>query len=228
MFSFKVLNTQNKKYYIPITVFSILLLFTFNLSIFFILLNYVALFSFYTRKKKSAFTAFLVFLGVLVLCLPTVPFILNAINVPDYLKNYSIPFNINHVIMYFINSFSPKLSVGSFFDFSNIGFWLFVLIPSLIGFVFAIKGAFLNRVVSLYCASLFVSVFLSMLILCICENKVFLSKYLITVYPMLMALASGGISSLKDKTPRVIVPTIYATFTLFYIVVRNFFPTNLF
>ncbi|MBE7705747.1 MAG: hypothetical protein E7Z91_00670 [Cyanobacteria bacterium SIG30] len=228
LFAFKILNTQNKKYFIPLSIFSIMLFFTFNLSVFFIIFSFLAIISFYAKKKKTLSSNITTFFGILLLFSPIIPFVLNVVNTPDYLNQYALSFNFEHIIIYLTNMFSPKLSLTNIFEFSNVGFWIFVIIPSIIGFTLAVIGT-ANKKTTSYCViTLFISTFLSMLIMCICAKEALLSKYLITVYPILIVAFANGIPSLKSKTLKIILPTIFATITLFYIIANNLISTKLF
>ena len=75
--------------------------------------------SFPRQKKKDIFAHILSFVGFILIISPVIPFVLNVINVPDYLMQYSLPFNYEHVIVYLTNMFSPKLTLNTSFDFSS-------------------------------------------------------------------------------------------------------------
>lgn len=228
LYSLKVINTQNKKYLVPIFVSDILLILTFNLGVFFVIFNILAIMSFYAKKRKNFEAYFITFFGLFLLISPLIPFVLNIIDVPDYIAQYSLPFHSKDILVYLTNMFSPKLSLGEYLDFSNLGFWIFVILTSVLGLFLSIKGVLHKRNSCYFMISLFISTFLSMLIICICLNKTLLSEYLITIYPILIVTFANGTPSLKSKTLKIVPVTIFATITIFYIIAKHFISANLF
>ncbi len=228
LYSVKIINTQNKKYFIPILIFDVVLILTFNLSIFFVVFNLLAIASFYAKKRKTFEACAATFTGLIFLLSPIVPFILRAVNAPDYIAQYSLPFDFSHVFIYLTNMYSPKLNGIDEFELTNFGFWVFVIATSVIGIFLSVKGLLYKRNTTYWAITLFISTFLSMLITCICAKEVLLSKYLITIYPILIVTTANGVPSLKSKTLKIVLPTIFATITIFYIIVNNLVSTNLF
>jgi 4-amino-4-deoxy-L-arabinose transferase-like glycosyltransferase len=230
LFSLRFLNNKNRVDLILLAVSSVLLIFTYNLSVFFVIFNLITVFILSVKKKKSFPMLILCVLGLIILILPALPFALKMFQIPDFLNNFVLSLNGAQVGAYFTNIFSPKLDMEGILNIKNFGAVVFVTIPSLICISLVLINLFYQKQKSntYYILGVSLSTFFSMLILCVLSNAAFMSKYLITLFPLFAVCANAGVFNLKSKALRIIFITLYATMTIFYIVSINLSNVELF
>lgn len=236
-YSLKVFNNPSNKNCWLLTLFSLLLIFEHTIGFVFVLFNVCALIAFMQRKKKEN-NLFNNILAIVVLSLPLVPFLFNLFAHPRYFSQWWAPFSWSKLLFYFTDLFSPVLknisnAPPSFLEqiFNNaalnIGFIIFALVPSVICLALAIKAFQNGRRVNWYMLTVFAATFLTVLAASLFGKIIFLTKYLIELYPILILLVAVGWSTMKLRGLKISLATIFAVLTLFYIVVSYTSPVRL-
>lgn len=231
--SLKLYNEQKKINYLYLGISSLLLMLTHTIGFVFVFFNSVALFVFkiVKGKKKDMMRYLWTFLGVLVLILPSVPFLLEIMGKRQYLSQWWTPFTPSKVCFFFTDLLSPVvLNITDAPDFKtllmsagvvNIAFILFALIPSIICILCILKNFKKPKRGHFYLLGVFLCVFLTSLIAALTGKLVFLTKYSIEVYPVLILLIASGLSSFKSKGVRIALSTVFVVLSLFYTCVSN-------
>ena len=236
-YSLRVFNNPSNKNCWMLTLFSLLLIFEHTIGFVFVLFNVCALIAFMQRKKKEN-NLFNNILAIVILSLPLVPFLFNLFAHPRYFSQWWAPFSWSKLLFYFTDLFSPVLknisnAPPSFLNeiFSNaalnFGFIVFALVPTVICIAFIIKAFENGRRVNYYLLTLFVATFLTVLVAALFGKIIFLTKYLIELYPILILLVAVGWSTMKLKGLKISLATIFSVLTLFYIVVSYTSPVRL-
>ena len=236
-YSLKVFNNPSNKNCWMLTLFSLLLIFEHTIGFVFVLFNVCALIAFMQRKKKEN-NLFNNILAIVILSLPLAPFLFNLFAHPRYFSQWWAPFSWSKLLFYFTDLFSPVLknisnAPPSFLNeiFSNaalnFGFIVFALVPTVICIAFIIKAFENGRRVNYYLLTLFVATFLTVLVAALFGKIIFLTKYLIELYPILILLVAVGWSTMKLKGLKISLATIFSVLTLFYIVVSYTSPVRL-
>ncbi len=236
-YSLKVFNNPSNKNCWMLTLFSLLLIFEHTIGFVFVLFNVCSLIAFMQRKKKEN-NLFNNILAIVILSLPLVPFLFNLFAHPRYFSQWWAPFSWSKLLFYFTDLFSPVLknisnAPPSFLNeiFSNaalnFGFIIFALVPTVICIAFIIKAFENGRRVNYYLLTLFAATFLTVLVAALFGKIIFLTKYLIELYPILILLVAIGWSTMKLKGLKISLATIFSVLTLFYIVVSYASPVRL-
>ncbi len=233
LFSIKMYEAPSKKNATWLSIFSVLLILEHTIGFVFVLFNIFALIAFRQKKKKED-DSYKKILAGLVLCVPIVPFILKIFVHPTYFSQWWAPFNWSKIFFYFTDLFSPVLknltnSPKSFYNQiisptgeMNIGFILFAIIPAGIALFLIVKAIFLeSKRINKYLLVLFSTTFLTILIASIAGKIIFLTKYLTELYPILILLAAVGLNYISNKNTRVVLLTVYAFMSLFFIIVSH-------
>ena len=236
-YSLKVFNNPSNKNCWMLTLFSLLLIFEHTIGFVFVLFNVCALIAFMQRKKKEN-NLFNNILAIVILSLPLVPFLFNLFAHPRYFSQWWAPFSWSKLLFYFTDLFSPVLKnisnappnfLNEIFSNAalNFGFIVFALVPTVICIAFIIKAFENGRRVNYYLLTLFVATFLTVLVAALFGKIIFLTKYLIELYPILILLVAVGWSTMKLKGLKISLATIFSVLTLFYIVVSYTSPVRL-
>ncbi len=236
-YSLKVFNNPSNKNCWLLSLFSLLLIFEHTIGFVFVVFDVCALLVFMQRKKKEN-NLFNNILAIIILSLPLVPFLFNLFAHPRYFSQWWAPFSWSKLLFYFTDLFSPVLKnitnappsfLNQIFDNAgaNLGFIIFALIPSFICIGLVIKAFDNGRRVNWYLLSVFCAVYLTVLIASLFGKIIFLTKYLIELYPILILLVAVGWAGMKLRGLKIALATIFAVLTLFYIVASNASPVKL-
>ena len=236
-YSLKVFNNPSKKNCWFLTLFSVLLIFEHTIGFVFVAFNICALIAFMQRKKKENNLANNIF-AIIILSLPLVPFLYGLFAHPKYFSQWWAPFSWSKLLFYFTDLFSPVLKnisnappsfFAQIFDnvSVNIGFIIFALVPSFICLAMVVKAFQNGRRVNLYLLTVFAATFLTVLLAALFGKLIFLTKYLIELYPILILLVAIGWSSMQLKALKISLATVFAVITLFYIIVSYTSPVRL-
>ncbi|MBQ4646026.1 MAG: glycosyltransferase family 39 protein [Candidatus Gastranaerophilales bacterium] len=231
LYSIKMYEYPCKKHAWWLVFWSVLLVLTHTIGFVFVLFNIFGLMAFRPRKKKDT-DLFIPIVAGLVLCVPLIPFMFRIFAHPTYFSQWWAPFSWSKIFFYFTDLFSPVLrnitnSPSSFYkqiicnDVINIGFILFALVPALIALIMIIRSNIDARRINRYFLAVFIATFLTILITSIAGKIVFLTKYLIELYPILILMAAIGWAQLNSRNSKIMLATIYVFMTLFYIVVSH-------
>ncbi len=236
-YSLKVFNNPSNKNCWFLTLFSLLLIFEHTIGFVFVAFNICALIAFMQRKKKENSFANNI-IAIIILSLPLVPFLYGLFAHPKYFSQWWAPFSWSKLLFYFTDLFSPVLKnisnappsfLSQIFDNASvhIGFIIFALVPSFICLGLAIKAFQNGRRVNFYLLTVFCTTFLTVVIAALFGKLIFLTKYLIELYPILILLVAVGWSTMQLKPLKICLATIFAVITLFYIVVSYTSPVRL-
>ena len=134
-------------------------------------------------------------------------------------------FSISRIGYLFTDYFSPVLTnltnCPEFFR-HDILFIICAIIPSLIAIVLIIKSLIKNKTnIGLFSIALLTTVVLAAA--AILGKLVFITKYSIEIYPILIYLACSGLSDIENKKLRNIIIILYSTISLGYLI---FHPTS--
>ena len=234
LYSIKMYENPSKKNGWLLILFSVLLILEHTIGFVYVVFNIFGLLAFRQKKKKKkdGDDFFIPIVAGLILCLPIIPFLFRIFAHPTYFSQWWAPFSWSKICFYFTDLFSPVLknitnSPVSFYNqiinnnTINIGFTVFALIPALICFVLIIKSNIDSKKINKYLLSVFVAVFLTVLIASIAGKIIFLTKYLTELYPILILMTAIGWAQLNSQSNRVITATVYVFLTLFFIVVSH-------
>lgn len=236
-YSLKVFNNPSNKNCWLLTLFSLLLIFEHTIGFVFVLFNICALIAFMQRKKKEN-NLFNNVVAIILLSLPLVPFLYGLFAHPKYFSQWWAPFSWSKLFFYFTDLFSPVLKnisnappsfLKQIFDNAslNIGFIIFAIVPTVICIGLLIKAFQNGRRVNYYLLCVFCATFLTVLIAALFGKIIFLTKYLIELYPILILLVAVGWSTMQLKGFKICLATIFSVLTLFYIIVSYTSPVRL-
>ena len=236
-YSLKVFNNPSNKNRWLLSLFSLLLIFEHTIGFVFVIFNTCALIAFMERKRKENSFANNI-IAVIILCLPLVPFLYGLFAHPKYFSQWWAPFSWSKLLFYFTDLFSPVLKnisnappsfLQQIFDNAslNIGFIIFALVPTFICIGLLIKAFQNGRRVNLYLLTLFSATFLAVLIAALFGKIIFLTKYLIELYPILILLVAVGWASMQLRGFKITLATVFSVLTLFYIIVSYTSPVRL-
>jgi len=231
LFSIKMYEAPSKKHAWWLMFFSVLLVLEHTIGFIFVLFNIFGLLTFRPKKKKET-DYFVPILSGLILCLPMIPFLINIFVHPTYFSQWWAPFSWSKICFYFTDLFSPVLTnivsaPLNFYkciirnDVINFGFVMFALVPTVIAVFLMIKSNIDSRRINKYFLSVFLATFLTILIVSLTGKIVFLTKYLIELYPILILMMAIGWASIISKNTRIILATVYIVMSLFYILVSH-------
>lgn len=231
LFSIKMYEAPSKKHAWWLMFFSVLLILEHTIGFVFVLFNIFGLLTFRPKKKKET-DYFVPILSGLVLCLPVIPFIIKIFVHPTYFSQWWAPFSWSKVCFFFTDLFSPVLTniVSAPLNFYNciinnnqinFGFVMFALTPTIIAVFLIIKSNIDSRRINKYFLSVFSATFLTILIASLAGKIVFLTKYLIELYPILILMCAIGWASIISKNTRIMLATIYVVMSLFYTITSH-------
>ena len=223
LFSIKSYQSPSKKNSLWLLVFSVLLVLEHTIAIIFVIFNAFAIVAFAQRSKKNK-DYITPIIGAFVLCLPLIPFFIRIFAHPTYLSKWWIPFNWYNLCSYFTDLFSPILNAQ--FNLQNITFIIFGLVPCLIALFLIVKSNIDTKRINKYLLCVFVSSFLTVVLITIAGKLGFETKHLLELYPVLILLVSSGWVQLQ-KNSKIALATIYVFLTLFYIVVSHIPSLNI-
>lgn len=225
-------NTQNTILYIISNLF---IIFTHTLGFVFVIFN-MAFMSFWVIKKQNERHPELVsgshirrFLKIFW----SISFLIFIAFIPLAAKTFSSHplsqwwgiFSMADIGFFFTDYFSPVLTnivsaPDNFFYNFNFSFILFAIVPSIIA-ITGIVNVLLKKKDSI-CYFLFaicLSYIIFLVILALTGKLLFITKYSMEVYPVLILLACSGLSELKPKWSNVLI-FLFCSLSLFYLL-RN-------
>lgn len=234
LFSIKMYENPSKKNATWLFVLSLLLILEHTIGLVYVIFNTFGLLAFKQKQKKAknGDDIYVSIIAGLILCLPLIPFIFRIFLHPNYFSQWWAPFNWSNVWFYLTDLFSPVLknittTPVNFYnqiinnDNINFGFIFFAIIPSLIALYCIVKSNIEAKRINKYFLAVFSAVFLTVLIVAIASKIVFLTKYLVELYPILILMASIGFNGLNSKNQKITLATIYVFLSLFFMLVSN-------
>lgn len=213
LFTLKVIKKTNLKNLIGLIISDFLILITHTIGFVYVFFN-IALVSIllYKNFKKAVLKLWFV---ISVLCLCSMPLILKIFTTKTFSQWWG-SFTPAKFGFLMTDYFSPVLtnlvdSPAKFFYNPSLGFIIFALIPALIAFFWIIKSIIRDKI-NLFLLLSTIGVLFIMVCASINGRLVFITKYSIEIYPVLLFLAAYGALSFSQKAPK------YFLIILFFII----------
>ena len=234
----KTLDNPTKKHCTFFVITALLVMLEHTIGFVFVFFSVISVILFAAKKtkfKKFFLTSLLV--GFIVF-IPVAIFLYNVMFNQEYFSQWWAPFSWAKLAFFFTDLFSPYLVnitnappsfLSMVYDGTNInwGFTLFAFIPLAISVAAMVKAIFImdNKVKYILLTS--IGVYLTVFAASLFGKILFLTKYMIEIYPLLILLAIYGLMSFKEKGIKVILGTIYLVVSVFFIVVSEYSPVKL-
>ncbi len=234
----KTLENPSKKNCTFFVLTSFLVMLEHTIGFVFVFFSIVAVILFANKKTKFKKFFFSALLIALIAFIPVGIFLCNVMFNQQYFSQWWAPFSPAKLAFFFTDLFSPYIinitnAPPAFFSMIydgqniNYGFVLFAFVPLLIAVLCMLKAIFvMDRNVKyfiLVSSGVYLTVFAASLF-----NKIlFLTKYMIEIYPLLILLAVLGLMSFKDKGFKIVLGTVYLVVSLFFIIVSEYSPVRL-
>ena len=103
----------------------------------------------------------------------------------------------------------------------NLGYFVFAIIPTLIGIICFVNGVLNPKRMQGYMLSVIVCTVLTVLIAAMAGKIVFVTKYLIEIMPLVIILTADGFSAFKSKAFKITIATIFIVLNLFFFTVSK-------
>lgn len=214
LYTIRFIKNPNKKNIILCILFNFLILFTHTIGFVFVFLNliYISI----NNKKIAPYVW-----GALAFCsIFTVPLAYKIMTTESFSQWWG-HFSISKIEFLFTDYFSPVLTnltnaPDDFFYIPKLAFLM--IIPALIAIALIIKALKKDyQLFLLACSLILVLVIASM-----SGKLVFITKYSIEIYPILIYLACSGLSSINNKVFRNIIIIFHCLISLGYIFVHPY------
>lgn len=216
LYILKSIQNPTKKNLILCTVFNFLILFTHTIGFVFVFFNLIFLsLNLYKQFKKLVIT---IWGSIIILSLITTPLAIKIMTTQSFSQWWG-HFSISKIGFLFTDYFSPLLTnltnaPDNFLYIPKLA-WL-MLLPTLIALICIGKAIINNKTNILLLSTTIASV--AVLVLASLSGKlVFITKYSIEIYPILIYLACFGLSSIDNKVLKNSLITIYCLVSLGYI-----------
>ena len=216
LYLIRTVKQPNKKNLILCTIFNFLILFTHTIGFVFVFFNLVFLsFNLYKQFKKLVITIWGIILG---LCIFTAPLAVKIMTTQSFSQWWG-HFSISKIAFLFTDYFSPLLTnltnaPDNFFYAKGLS--IIMIIPAVIAIYCIVKALLKNKFNTLLFMSAMVSV-LILIITAISGKLVFITKYSIEIYPILIYLLCCGLTSIENKILRNTLIVLYCVISLGYI-----------
>lgn len=214
LFTIRLIKNPCKKNIILCVLFNFLILFTHTIGFVFVFFNLIYI-SINNRKTAPYIWSTLALCFVL-----TSPLAYKIMTTKSFSQWWG-HFSISKIGFLFTDYFSPVLTnltnaPDNFFYLPKLAF--FMIAPSIIAIIFIIKSLKKN-----YQLFLLVCAYISVLIIASLTGKlVFITKYSIEIYPILIYLACTGFSSLNNKVLKTGIILFYCLISVGYILINPY------
>lgn len=225
VFTLRLCKKQTISNLIFYIITNLLIIFTHTIG--FIFVGFNLLFTSYTLLKDKEHTKKIVFgiwTVILILTLTNIP-LLTKIYVSHPFSQWWGTFTISRLGFFFTDYFSPVLTnivsaPNNFFYDLSLKFVVFALIPTLIAISGIIRAILSKKYEVLGLLYLNIAFIFTLIILAISGKLMFITKYSIEAYPILIALAAFGLLELK-KGWRESLIFLFCFLNLFYILAND-------
>ena len=222
LYTLKTLKNPDKKNLILCIFSNLMIMFTHTIGFVFVLFNLIFLSVNLFKKYKK--TIIIIWSCLCISGLAMMPIVLKIFTTQSFSQWWG-SFSISRIGYLFTDYFSPVLTnltnCPEFFRHDTI-FIIFAIIPSLIAIVLIIKSLIKNKTnIGLFSIALLTTVVLAAA--AILGKLVFITKYSIEIYPILIYLACSGLSDIENKKLRNIIIILYSTISIGYLI---FHPTS--
>lgn len=222
LYTLKTLKNPDKKNLILCIFSNLMIMFTHTIGFVFVLFNLIFLsINLFKQYKK---TIIIIWSCLCISGLAMMPIVLKIFTTQSFSQWWG-SFSISRIGYLFTDYFSPVLTnltnCPEFFR-HDILFIICAIIPSLIAIVLIIKSLIKNKTnIGLFSIALLTTVVLAAA--AILGKLVFITKYSIEIYPILIYLACSGLSDIENKKLRNIIIILYSTISIGYLI---FHPTS--
>lgn len=219
LYTLRIIKNVNVKNLILYVISNFLILFTHTIGFVYVFFNlvFVSIFLFKDYKKYI-----LRLWGIIVLSgLAAMPLVVNIFTTKS-ISQWWGHFTFSRYGFLMSDYFSPVLTnlvnaPDSFFFNFKSGFIIFALTPMLIACFWIIKSLFNRKNLMLF--FICIATVVIMTIAAILGKLVFITKYSIEIYPILIYLASIGAMSISNKPARNIILVFYISLNLIFLAV---------
>lgn len=216
LYILKSIQNPTKKNLILCTVFNFFILFTHTIGFVFVFFNLIFLsLNLYKQFKKLVIT---IWGSIIILSLITTPLAIKIMTTQSFSQWWG-HFSISKIGFLFTDYFSPLLTnltnaPDNFLYIPKLA-WL-MLLPTLIALI-CIGKAIINNKTNILLLSTTIASVVVLVIASLSGKLVFITKYSIEIYPILIYLACFGLSSIDNKVLKNSLITIYCLVSLSYI-----------
>lgn len=222
LYTLKTIKNPDKKNLILCIFSNLMIMFTHTIGFVFVLFNLIFLSVNLFKKYKK--TIIIIWSCLCISGLAMMPIVLKIFTTQSFSQWWG-SFSISRIGYLLTDYFSPVLTnltnCPEFFR-HDILFIICAIIPSLIAIVLIIKSLIKNKTnIGLFSIALLTTVVLAAA--AILGKLVFITKYSIEIYPILIYLACSGLSDIENKKLRNIIIILYSTISIGYLI---FHPTS--
>lgn len=220
LFTLKLVKKQNLSNIIFYVSSNLLIIFTHTIGFIFVFFNLIFVSLCLSRNNKYKTPIILIWSSILLLSLTEFPLIYKILITHSYAQWWG-HFTISRIGFIITDYFSPILTnivsaPDNFFYNFTFGFIIFAIIPSLIAIVGIIKALQTKKyeILGLFYVSL--AFILTLISAAILGKLVFVTKYSVEIYPILILLMGFGLLEFK-KNWRYFLIFLFCFLNLFYI-----------
>lgn len=221
LYTLRCIKNPVKKNFVLCALFNFLILFTHTIGFVFVFFNLIFLsINLYKQFKKVILTVWLtIFAGGIILS----PLILKILTTQSFSQWWG-HFSISKLGFLFTDYFSPVLTnltnaPDKFLYAPKLAF--FMLVPTFIATVCIIKSLIKNKL-NIELFAIFAGTVLVLVTASLTGKLVFITKYSIEIYPILIFLACSGLTSINNKIIKNSLIIIYCFISVGYIILHPY------
>lgn len=221
LYTLRCIKNPVKKNFVLCALFNFLILFTHTIGFVFVFFNLIFLsINLYKQFKKVILTVWLtIFAGGIILS----PLILKILTTQSFSQWWG-HFSISKLGFLFTDYFSPVLTnltnaPDKFLYAPKLAF--FMLVPTFIATVCIIKSLIKNKL-NIELFAIFAGTVLVLVTASLTGKLVFITKYSIEIYPILIFLACSGLTSINNKIIKNSLIIIYCLISVGYIILHPY------
>lgn len=221
LYTLRCIKNPVKKNFVLCALFNFLILFTHTIGFVFVFFNLIFLsINLYKQFKKVIITVWLtIFAGGIILS----PLILKILTTQSFSQWWG-HFSISKLGFLFTDYFSPVLTnltnaPDKFLYAPKLAF--FMLVPTLIAAGCIIKSLIKNKL-NIELFAVFAGTVLVLITASLTGKLVFITKYSIEIYPILIFLACSGLTSINNKIIKNTLIIIYCLISVGYIILHPY------
>lgn len=221
LYTIRCIKNPVKKNFVLCALFNFLILFTHTIGFVFVFFNLIFLsINLYKQFKKVILTVWLtIFAGGIILS----PLILKILTTQSFSQWWG-HFSISKLGFLFTDYFSPVLTnltnaPDKFLYAPKLAF--FMLVPTFIATVCIIKSLIKNKL-NIELFAIFAGTVLVLVTASLTGKLVFITKYSIEIYPILIFLACSGLTSINNKIIKNSLIIIYCLISVGYIILHPY------
>lgn len=221
LYTIKCIKNPNKQNFILYVISNFLILFTHTIGFVFVFFNLIILsINLFKQFKKVITTVWVsIFAGGILLT----PLIFKIFTTKSFSQWWG-HFSISKIGFLFTDYFSPVLTnltnaPDNFLYAPKLA--LFMILPAIIAIGCIIKALYKNKI-NIQLFLLFISTITILIIASLIGKLVFITKYSIEIYPILIYLASFGINSINNKILKNSLIIVYCLISIGYILLHPY------